>query len=241
MDTGGSAGVGVGVGGSAGTGGNAGTGGSAGNGGTAGAKADAGPDGAGPGDARVDARIDASNDSATSDAKSDAVTAIDTGTSSDAAREADAVAATDATSPIDSASDAGNDASSADAASDATSAPDAGSSDASDATLAACHAAGTLGVTNNGTTSYMIDGVANPELTFCRGSTYVFSVNANGHPFYIKTVQGAGTANAYTDGVTGNSTQVGNVTFVVSPTAPSTLFYDCSIHSVMTNVIHIVN
>jgi len=88
----------------------------------------------------------------------------------------------------------------------------------------------------------MIDGVANPELTLCRGSTYVFTVAANGHPFYIKTVQSTGTANAYTDGVTGNAaTGVGVITFVVPQSAPSTLYYNCSIHTVMTNVIHIVN
>src|ERR1017187_8056276 len=56
-------------------------------------------------------------------------------------------------------------------------------------TSATCHAAGTLQVTNSGFTAYVIDGVSNPDLTFCRGSTYVFSVNATGHPFYIKTVR----------------------------------------------------
>lgn len=102
-----------------------------------------------------------------------------------------------------------------------------------------CMAAGTLTVTNQGTTAYMIDGSANPTLTLCRGEMYVFAINATGHPFYIKTVQGNGTGNAYTDGVTGNGTEVGNVTFDVPSSAPSTLYYDCAIHAAMTGTIHI--
>lgn len=106
---------------------------------------------------------------------------------------------------------------------------------------ASCHAAGTLNVTNQAMTAYLIDETANPTLTFCRGSTYTFAVNASGHPFYIKTVQSTGTANAYNTGVTGNGSDTGNVTFVVDSTAPSTLFYDCSIHAAMAGVINIVN
>jgi hypothetical protein len=98
-----------------------------------------------------------------------------------------------------------------------------------------------LTVTNQGVAAYLIDGVANPNLTFCRGKTYTFAINAAGHPFYIKTVQGAGTANAYTTGVTGNGTETGNVTFVVGASAPSMLFYDCSIHAAMTGMIDIVD
>ena len=66
--------------------------------------------------------------------------------------------------------------------------------------------------------------MANPTLTFCRGSTYTFSVSAPGHPFYIKTVKSIGSANAYESGVTGNGTESGNVTFVVPTNAPDTLF-----------------
>jgi len=78
-------------------------------------------------------------------------------------------------------------------------------------------------------------------LAICRGNTYTFAINATGHPFYIKTVQSAGTANAYSTGVTGNGTEMGNVTFVVDPNAPNTLFYDCSVHAAMTGTINIVN
>jgi len=106
---------------------------------------------------------------------------------------------------------------------------------------ASCHAAGTLTVTNQGTTAYVIDGTANPTLTLCRGSTYTFAINAPGHPFYIKTIQGTGTTNAYSGGVTGNGATSGNVTFAVDSAAPNTLFYDCSIHAAMAGTLNIVN
>lgn len=105
----------------------------------------------------------------------------------------------------------------------------------------ACHAAGTIMVTNSGMTAYVMDGVSNPPLTLCRGSTYTFAVNATGHPFYIKTVQGAGTGNAYSDGVTGNGATNGDVVFAVPASAPDTLYYNCSLHAAMTGTIHIVD
>ena len=89
--------------------------------------------------------------------------------------------------------------------------------------------------------AWSIDGVNNPTLTFCRGSTYTFAVNAPGHPFYIKTVKSNGTGNAFTTGVTGNGTTSGDVTFVVPSGAPNTLFYDCAIHVAMAGNIDIVD
>jgi len=108
-------------------------------------------------------------------------------------------------------------------------------------TTASCHTAGTLTVTNQMMSAYLIDGASNPTLTLCRGSTYTFAVDSPGHPFYIKTVQSTGTANAYATGVTGNGTAMGNVTFTVPMAAPDTLYYDCSIHAAMTGVLDIVN
>jgi hypothetical protein len=94
---------------------------------------------------------------------------------------------------------------------------------------------------NSGMTAWLIDGVANPTLTFCRGNTYIFSVSAPGHPFYIKTVRSNTTANAFSTGVTGNGNTSGDVMFVVPSGAPDTLFYDCAIHLAMGGTIHIVN
>ena len=104
-----------------------------------------------------------------------------------------------------------------------------------------CQTAGTLTVTNSGMSAYVIDQVENPTLTFCRGSTYVFSVNAPGHPFYIKTVMSTGTANTFDTGVTGNGADVGDVTFAVPSTAPDPLFYNCSLHAAMSGAIRIID
>jgi hypothetical protein len=94
-------------------------------------------------------------------------------------------------------------------------------------------------VVNSGMSAYVINSVSNPELNLQRGHTYTFAINAPGHPFWIKSVQGAGTANAYNTGVTNNGIQSGTLTFVVPADAPDTLFYNCQFHAVMTNQIHI--
>ena len=73
------------------------------------------------------------------------------------------------------------------------------------------------------------------------GSSGAGAVSAAGHPFYIKTVQGTGTNNAYDSGVTGNGMDVGNVSFTVPADAPATLFCDCSLHAEMTGTIQIVD
>lgn len=104
-------------------------------------------------------------------------------------------------------------------------------------------AAGTTSFTvvNSGASSYLMNGSANAALTLQRGQTYTFSITASGHPFYIMSVQGTNTANAYNSGVTGNGTQSGTLTFVVPAGAPNTLYYDCSVHSSMTGTITITN
>lgn len=89
--------------------------------------------------------------------------------------------------------------------------------------------------------TFTINGLANPTLTLQRGLTYTFSGGSAGHPFYIKSVQSTGTANQFTNGVTGNGLVGGTLTFAVPTNAPATLFYDCSIHSSMTGTINIVN
>jgi plastocyanin len=99
----------------------------------------------------------------------------------------------------------------------------------------------TYNVTNNGLTSYMIDGSSNPSLTLTRGDTYTFQIVASGHPFWIKTVKSIGTGNAYSSGVTGNGTDNGTLTFTVPLDAPSTLFYDCQFHFNMSGTINIVD
>jgi hypothetical protein len=108
--------------------------------------------------------------------------------------------------------------------------------------VGAAHAATqTFTVVNNGLTAYTINGTDNPTLTVVRGNTVVFNITATGHPFWLKTTPSTGTVNPYTDGVTGNGTQTGTLTWVVPQTGPATVFYNCSVHAAMTGPINIVN
>jgi len=85
--------------------------------------------------------------------------------------------------------------------------------------------------------TYVIEGQTNPVLTLAKGSTYIFHVNAPGHPFWIKTVQSSGTGSPYSSGVTNNGIAVGDLTFAVPQDVPDGLFYNCENHSSMTNSI----
>ena len=101
-------------------------------------------------------------------------------------------------------------------------------------------------ITNSSSSAYVFSGDgtssdSNPTLYLTRGETYEFVVNASGHPFYIKTVSGTGTSNAYTDGVIGNGAETGTITFTVQMDAPDTLYYNCSVHSAMAGTIYVVN
>jgi len=54
-------------------------------------------------------------------------------------------------------------------------------------------------------------------------------------------VQGAGTGGTFDEGVTNNGATSGTLTFTVPADAPSTLFYDCSIHPAMTGLLTITS
>jgi hypothetical protein len=100
----------------------------------------------------------------------------------------------------------------------------------------------TFTVVNNGASAYTIDGSDNPTLTLERGRTYVFDINASGHPFYIMTGSGAYTVDGqYNTGVTGQGTQTGTLTFAVPSNAPDTLAYVCQFHSAMGGTISVIN
>ena len=73
-----------------------------------------------------------------------------------------------------------------------------------------------------------------PDLTFNVGDEVTFSVSAAGHPFYLKTVAGTGTANEIS-GVTNNGTSSGSV--VWKPSAAGVYYYQCSLHSGMVGQI----
>ena len=62
-------------------------------------------------------------------------------------------------------------------------------------------------------------------------------MNASGHPFQIRVANGGA---AYSDGVTNNGSQTGNVVFNVQHDAPAQLFYQCTSHGSMVGNIYIV-
>lgn len=96
-------------------------------------------------------------------------------------------------------------------------------------------------VTNNGFSDYVINGANDPGLTVVRGCSYTFNVNAVGHPFLIKTVQGSGLLNTYNDGVTNNGVQNGALSWTVPIGAPDSLFYNCQFHAAMTGTITVID
>lgn len=104
----------------------------------------------------------------------------------------------------------------------------------------------TYDVTNSGASSYIFNGeglsdASNIDFTFKRGGTYTFNINTPGHPFYINTVQGTGTANTYNSGVTNNGAVSGTITFTVPADAPNTLYYNCEFHGSMTGMINVTD
>ena len=96
---------------------------------------------------------------------------------------------------------------------------------------------------NNGASDYTFSGPGfpsaknDPVLYLMRGHTYVF-VNTTGtnHPFEIRVSNGG---SPYTSGLSGS--QSGTQSFTVPMDAPSTLYYQCTIHGGMGNTINIVS
>jgi hypothetical protein len=97
-------------------------------------------------------------------------------------------------------------------------------------------------VINNGASAYTFSGdgfpaaANNPVLYLQRGLRYRFNVNASGHPFQIRLSSGG---SAYSDGVSNNGAQIGEIFFTVPMNAPNELYYQCMIHGAMGNTIYI--
>jgi len=73
-----------------------------------------------------------------------------------------------------------------------------------------------------------------PSVTIKVGDTIDFAVDASGHPFYLKTVQGTGTSDLVS-GVTNNGATNGTVSW--TPTTAGTYYYQCSLHNGMYGTI----
>ena len=99
-----------------------------------------------------------------------------------------------------------------------------------------------INVTANSATNYILNGTDrngsvtgnDPSITVNVGDTLNFIVNASGHPFYLKTLQGAGTGNQI-DGVTNAGTTNGTVSW--TPTTAGTYYYQCAPHNSMSGII----
>jgi len=108
-------------------------------------------------------------------------------------------------------------------------------------------------IINNSTSAYQYQATGigftqntdNPVLYLVRGKKYHFNLNASGHPFYIKEpAAGAGavgTTLQYQNGVQGQGTQVGILTFKVPFNAPSLVYYQCSNHAGMGNTMYLLD
>ena len=81
---------------------------------------------------------------------------------------------------------------------------------------------------------------SDPTLYVMRGMTYAFDNTANGanHPFRIQSTAGL-SGTAYTAGQSGSGTSV--LYFTVPMDAPNTLYYQCTIHSLMNGTINVLN
>ena len=101
-------------------------------------------------------------------------------------------------------------------------------------------------INSNGASDYTFDGpgfpsTANdPTLYVHRGQTYAFdnTVQAASHPFRIQSTQGS-SGTPYTTGQTGSGTSV--LYWTVPMDAPSTLYYQCTIHAAMQGTINVVS
>lgn len=82
-------------------------------------------------------------------------------------------------------------------------------------------------VTANGTSAYTISGEDNRDLDLIPGQTYFFNINTPGQPFWIQTSEGAyNSGNVYTnDGLEGNGSDSGQITFKVPLDPPAKLYY----------------
>ena len=97
----------------------------------------------------------------------------------------------------------------------------------------------------NGASDYTFSGPGfpttqnDPTIYVQRGQTYAFdnTVQAASHPFRIQSTQGlAGTP--YTSGQTGSGTSV--LYWTVPMDAPTTLYYQCTLHAAMQGTINVI-
>ena len=98
----------------------------------------------------------------------------------------------------------------------------------------------------NGSSDYTFDGPGfsaatnDPTIYVHRGFTYAFdnSVQGGAHPFRIQSTQGL-SGTPYTTGQSGSGTTV--LYWTVPMDAPTTLYYQCTLHAAMQGTINVVS
>lgn len=101
-------------------------------------------------------------------------------------------------------------------------------------------------INSNGASDYTFSGPGfpttqnDPTIYVTRGATYAFdnSVQAGAHPFRIQSTQGL-SGTPYTSGQSGSGSSV--LYWTVPMDAPTTLYYQCTIHAAMNGTINVVS
>lgn len=89
---------------------------------------------------------------------------------------------------------------------------------------------------------FLVNGAQGRTLILVRGKTYTFKVDSSPmHDFYLTTDPVGWGTGTLTEGVTGNFTYNGVVTFKPTAATPDIVYYQCRNHKYMGGMIHVVN
>ena len=90
--------------------------------------------------------------------------------------------------------------------------------------------------------AFAIDSVPGKELTLVRGRTYEFEIRSTpAHDFYLSSSPFGRGREVLVNGVEGNYTHKGIVTFRPIASTPNIIYYQCQNHTYMGGVIYIVD
>lgn len=90
--------------------------------------------------------------------------------------------------------------------------------------------------------AFLVNGKQGDKVVLSRGQTYTFDVKTGvAHDFYLTSNPAGWGSATYVDGVEGQFTYRGEVTFAPTVTAPDVLYYQCRNHKYMGGTIYIVN
>ena len=87
----------------------------------------------------------------------------------------------------------------------------------------------------------LIGAESDPTLYLVRGQKYKFTNKMGAHPFRIQSTPNGSAGTSYNDGVTNNDVSNGTLIIDVQFDAPSKIYYQCTAHSNMGGIIHILD